>query len=159
MTNAAQKHAIAAGFGGLHMTHFDRRRLVLAGVAALLDTRSLSAQSGATFTYRGITVDTSAAQDLPNLKEIVASLKHQIDIVVDCGAKPEIMTFFKVRRFRSSPDRAMVADISRPRSRASRLMRPPDAYALKNAGILCRDKKPLSLGQRRPSAQRPHRAA
>ncbi|QPF93508.1 hypothetical protein [Bradyrhizobium commune] len=63
--------------------------------AALLATRSAIAQSGATFSYRGINVDASAAQDLPNLKEIVASLKHQIDIVIDCGAKPEIMTFFK----------------------------------------------------------------
>ncbi|WP_426614285.1 hypothetical protein [Bradyrhizobium sp. McL0616] len=77
------------------MTLFDRRRLVLTGAAALLGTPSAAAQSGATFSYRGIAVDTSAAQGLPNLKEIVASLKHQIDIVVDCGAKPEIMTFFK----------------------------------------------------------------
>ena len=77
------------------MTTFDRRRLVLAGAAALLGTRSAVAQSAATFIYRGITVDTSAAQGLPNLSEVVASLKHQIDIVVGCGAKPEIMTFFK----------------------------------------------------------------
>jgi|GraSoiStandDraft_14_1057315.scaffolds.fasta_scaffold250963_1 hypothetical protein len=77
------------------MTLFDRRRFVLAGTAALLATRSAIAQSGATFSYRGIAVDTSAAQGLPNLKEIVASLKHQIDIVVECGAKPEIMAFFR----------------------------------------------------------------
>ena len=77
------------------MTHFDRRRLVLAGAVALLGTRSAIAQSGATFSYRGIAVDTSAAQGLPNLKEIVASLKHQIDIVVECSAKPEIMAFFR----------------------------------------------------------------
>jgi hypothetical protein len=77
------------------MTQFDRRRLVLAGATALLGMPSAVAQSGATFIYRGITVDTSAAQSLANLKEVVASLKHQIDIVVECGAKPEIMTFFK----------------------------------------------------------------
>jgi hypothetical protein len=77
------------------MTDFDRRRLVLAGTAVLLGTRSAVAQSGPTFTYRGITVDTSAAQGQPNLKEVVASLKHQIDIVVECGAKPAIMSFFK----------------------------------------------------------------
>lgn len=77
------------------MIHFDRRRLVFAGAAALLGTRSAIAQSGTTFTYRGITVDTGAAQGQPNLKEVVASLKHQIEIVVDCDAKPEIMTFFK----------------------------------------------------------------
>jgi hypothetical protein len=77
------------------MTDFDRRRLVLAGAAFLLGTRSAIAQSGPNFTYRGITADTSAAQGQPNLKEVVASLKHQIDIVVECGAKPVIMTFFK----------------------------------------------------------------
>jgi hypothetical protein len=77
------------------MTQFDRRRLVLAGATALLGMPSAVAQSGATFIYRGITVDTSAAQSLANLKEVVASLKHQIDIVVECGAKPEIMTFFE----------------------------------------------------------------
>ena len=77
------------------MTYFDRRRLVLAGAVALLGARSAIAQSGPTFAYRGITVDTSDAQGQPNLKEVVASLRHQIDIVVDCGAKPEIMAFFK----------------------------------------------------------------
>lgn len=34
-------------------------------------------------------------QRQPDIKEVVASLKHQIDIVVECGAKPEIMSFFK----------------------------------------------------------------
>ncbi|MGY8706853.1 hypothetical protein RAD16_14025 [Bradyrhizobium sp. 18BD] len=77
------------------MTDFDRRQLVLAGAAILLGTRSAIAQTGPTFTYRSIAVDTSAAQAAPNIKDIVASLKHQIDIVVGCGAKPEIMTFFK----------------------------------------------------------------
>lgn len=77
------------------MTDLDRRQLVLVGAAVLLGTRTASAQSGPTFAYRGITVDTSAAQGQPNLKEVVASLKHQIDIVVECGAKAEIMTFFK----------------------------------------------------------------
>ncbi|MCP3384998.1 MULTISPECIES: hypothetical protein [unclassified Bradyrhizobium] len=77
------------------MMDFDRRRLVLAGAAILLGTRAAVAQSGPTFTYRGITVDTSAAQSQPDIKDVVTSLKHQIDIVVECGAKPEIMTFFK----------------------------------------------------------------
>lgn len=77
------------------MTHFDRRQLVLAGAAIVLGTPTVIAQNGPAFAYRGITVDTSAALSQPNLKEVVASLKHQIDIVVECGAKPEIMTFFK----------------------------------------------------------------
>ena len=80
---------------GHHMTDLDRRQLMLAGAAVLLGSQTAIGQSGAIFTYRGITVDTSAAQDLPIIKEIVGSLKHQIDIVVECGAKPEIMTFFK----------------------------------------------------------------
>ncbi|MGC5183986.1 hypothetical protein ACPXBI_28455, partial [Escherichia coli] len=71
------------------------RRLMLAGAASLLGTQTAIAQSGPTFTYRGIAVDISVAQGQPNLREIVASLKHQIDIVVECGAKPEIMTFFR----------------------------------------------------------------
>lgn len=77
------------------MTHFDRRQLVLAGAAIVLGTPTAIAQNGPAFAYRGVTVDTTAAQSQPNLKEVVASLKHQIDIVVECGAKPEIMTFFK----------------------------------------------------------------
>jgi hypothetical protein len=85
------------------MTVFDRRRLVLAGAAALLGARSARAQGGATFAYRGITVDTSAAQGQPNLKEVTASLKHQIDIVIDCAAKPEIMAFFKSQPVQVKP--------------------------------------------------------
>jgi hypothetical protein len=76
------------------MTFLDRRRLVLAGVAALFATRHAMAQSGAGLAYRGMTVDTSAAQGQPDLAAVVASLKHQIDIVIDCGAKAEIMSFF-----------------------------------------------------------------
>ena len=95
MANVTKACEIIAGFRGPHMTHFDRRRLVLAGAAVLLCTRSAPAQSGATFSYRGIAVDTSAAQGQANLNEVVTSLKHQIDIVVECGAKPEIMAFFK----------------------------------------------------------------
>lgn len=95
MVNVAKACEIAPGNSGHDMTHLDRRQLVLAGAAILLGTRSALAQSGPGFTYRGIAVDTSAAQGQPNLKDVVASLKHQIDIVVECGAKPDIMTFFK----------------------------------------------------------------
>jgi hypothetical protein len=77
------------------MLNLDRRQLLLAGAASLFGAESVAAQSGPTFTYRGIAVDVSAAQSQPNLKELVASLKHQIDIVVDCGAKPAIISFFR----------------------------------------------------------------
>lgn len=76
----------------------DRRRVLLsaAAVAAmpLLDAPVL-AGGDATFAYRGFTVDMSAAQDAPNLRAVEASLRHQIDIVTDCGAEPRILDFFK----------------------------------------------------------------
>ena len=51
--------------------------------------------SAVTFSYRGVTVDTTAAQSAPNLKAVQDSLRHQIDIAVDCGAAPRIIAFFK----------------------------------------------------------------
>ena len=48
--------------------------------------------------YRRFTVDVSAVQDSPDFGAIESSLKHQIDIVADCGAKPEILEFFRGRR-------------------------------------------------------------
>jgi hypothetical protein len=48
--------------------------------------------------YRRFIVDVSAVQDAPNFAAIEDSLKHQIDIVADCGAKPEILEFFRGRR-------------------------------------------------------------
>jgi hypothetical protein len=47
------------------------------------------------FVYRSFTVDTSAAQDVPNPAAIEASLRHQIDIVADCAVSPTILSFFK----------------------------------------------------------------
>ena len=81
------------------MTSLDRRRLLLLAAAASGTwlSRTASAQTGGTFTYRGITVDISAAQGLPNLAVITNSLKHQVDIVVDCGARADVLTFFKAQ--------------------------------------------------------------
>jgi hypothetical protein len=50
---------------------------------------------GGTLSYRGFTVDLSAAQNAPNLQAIEASLEHQIDIAADCGAKPAVLAFFR----------------------------------------------------------------
>jgi hypothetical protein len=82
------------------VTTLDRRQfLVSAAViaAASLPGAAVFAQgNGAvTFTYRGFTVDTSAAQGAPNLAAIETSLKHQLDIVADCGANPKILDFFQ----------------------------------------------------------------
>jgi hypothetical protein len=42
------------------------------------------------FSYRGFTVDMSGAGDPPNPAAVEASLKHQIDIVADCGVSPTV---------------------------------------------------------------------
>src|SRR5262245_30075412 len=78
----------------------NRRQLLLSAAAfaasSLFDS-PLFAQgaSPVTFAYRGVTVDTTAAQSAPNLRAVEASLKHQIDIAIDCGAAPKIIAFFK----------------------------------------------------------------
>ena len=48
--------------------------------------------------YRGFTVDVSAVQGAPNFAAIESAVKHQLDIVADCGAKQEIIDFFRGRR-------------------------------------------------------------
>jgi hypothetical protein len=53
---------------------------------------------GNTFAYRGFTVDMSAAAAMPNRAAIETSLKKQIDIVADCGAKEDIMAFFRTQK-------------------------------------------------------------
>jgi hypothetical protein len=45
--------------------------------------------------YRGFTLDLSAAQSVPDLGAVEASLEHQIDIAADCGAKPAVLAFFR----------------------------------------------------------------
>lgn len=48
-----------------------------------------------TFTHRGFTVDVTAAERAANLEAIAESLRHQIDIIADCGVSPKIIDFFK----------------------------------------------------------------
>lgn len=45
--------------------------------------------------YRGFSVDMSLVAHAPNRAAIETSLKKQIDIVADCGVKPELMAFFR----------------------------------------------------------------
>ncbi len=53
--------------------------------------------------YRGFTIDPAAAQGMPNLKAIESSLRHQIDIVAGCGAKPAILAFFRSQEIAVKP--------------------------------------------------------
>jgi hypothetical protein len=77
----------------LHRRQFLVSAAVIAG--ASLPAAAVFAQGAVTFAYRGFTVDMSAAQGAPNLAAIEISLKHQLDIVADCGANPKILDFFK----------------------------------------------------------------
>jgi hypothetical protein len=78
-----------------------RRQLLLSAAAFAATTSPFGAPlladslNGPALAYRDFTIDLSEAKDAPNLKAIVASLRHQIDIVADCGAKPQILDFFK----------------------------------------------------------------
>src|SRR5690242_6605764 len=45
--------------------------------------------------YRGFTVDATEIKDAAQYKAIMTSLVHQIDIVAECGAKPEQLQFFR----------------------------------------------------------------
>jgi hypothetical protein len=55
----------------------------------------VATMTGNTLSYRGFTVDMSLAASRPDRAAIEASLKKQLDITADCGAKPEIMAFFR----------------------------------------------------------------
>jgi len=45
--------------------------------------------------YRGFAVDATEIKDAPQYKAVMTSLVHQIDIVADCGAKPDQLQFFR----------------------------------------------------------------
>jgi hypothetical protein len=49
-------------------------------------------------TYRGFTVDMTVVDKAANRDAIAASLKKQIDIVADCGVRPEIMAFWRSQK-------------------------------------------------------------
>jgi hypothetical protein len=77
-----------------------RRQFSLSAITLSLGSflgRPVLAQGsrGSTFAYRGFAVDATAAQSDPNLQAVISSLKHQIDIIADCGAAPNIIDFFK----------------------------------------------------------------
>ncbi len=53
--------------------------------------------------YRGFVMDVSAVAKTPNFAAIKTSLEKQIDIVADCGAKPEIVAFLRRQRMTLVP--------------------------------------------------------
>ena len=59
-----------------------------------------AARDNSVLSYRGFTVDMSLVATAPNRAAIETSLKKQLDIVADCGAKPEVMTFFRGQRIK-----------------------------------------------------------
>jgi hypothetical protein len=53
--------------------------------------------------YRDFTVDVSAVMSEPRFGAIKEAVEHQLDIVADCGVKPEILAFFRTQRIALSP--------------------------------------------------------
>ncbi len=86
-------------------------RLTTALFAALLSLVRSPAQGtealpAATLSYRGFAVDLSPAAGAADLPAIETSLRHQLDIVADCGAKSDVMAFFRAQRITVAPDAA-----------------------------------------------------
>ena len=60
--------------------------------------------SGNTLSHRGFTIDVTLAANLPNREAILASLQRQIEITAECGARPEIMAFFRAQKISLKTD-------------------------------------------------------
>jgi hypothetical protein len=87
-------------FAGGELQSIDRRLIfsLLGGAAVAMFHRAAGARDGGSPTnwqYRGFAADWSAARKLADFDEVEASLKHQIDIIADCGAIAKAMDFFK----------------------------------------------------------------
>src|SRR5579863_7300368 len=83
-------------------------RLTIALIAALLafalPAAAESTAQHSALSYRGFSVDLSAAAGTPNIAAIETSVKHQLDIVADCGAKPAILAFFRAQPITVAPN-------------------------------------------------------
>jgi hypothetical protein len=53
--------------------------------------------------YRGFTIDVSRAQDRPDFESVERSVKHQVDIVADCGASADVLGFFRSQKVSLEP--------------------------------------------------------
>src|SRR5215470_4339717 len=54
--------------------------------------------------YRGFTIDLTQVQNSKGLDALADSIAHQIDIVADCGAKPEVLRFFQSQEILVKPE-------------------------------------------------------
>jgi hypothetical protein len=73
------------------------RRMICVAALLLSAASAFAANDSADgkLNYRGFVADMSAVRSAANFTAIESALKHQIDIVADCGAKPEILSFFR----------------------------------------------------------------
>jgi hypothetical protein len=79
---------------------------LVAGLAASAGAQPqpAGAVSGGKLLYRDFTVDVSAVQNDRGFAAITAAVEHQLDIVADCGAKPEVLSFFRSQPIAVSPN-------------------------------------------------------
>ena len=89
----------------LHLLGLALVTLLVVSAAALVWSRDVSAPApgapgvvNGLLTYRDFKVDMATVANAPNRDELEASVKKQIDIVADSGAKPEIMAFFRSQK-------------------------------------------------------------
>ena len=76
-----------------------RRAISIIGVSLIaIPGCATNDNADGTLNYRGFVVDMTAARNAPNFAAIESSLKHQLDIVADCGAQSTIIDFFRGRR-------------------------------------------------------------
>jgi hypothetical protein len=73
-------------------------RFLLIALAVALGRPALAdAPAADRLAYRGFSIDLSAAKSAADFDQIKTSLKRQIDIVADCGAKPDVMAFLRAQ--------------------------------------------------------------
>jgi len=97
------------------MSPFSRRTFLLTAATVLAaqapppsapQAPAAATVSGNTLTHRGFTVDITLAATMANRDAIIASLQRQIEITAGCGAKPEIMAFFRSQKISLKTDPA-----------------------------------------------------
>lgn len=72
-------------------------------MASGIPAYAASAVTNGLLRYNGFTIDMAGAAKANNLDAIETSLKKQIDIVVGCGAKPDIIAFFRKQKITLGP--------------------------------------------------------